>query len=55
MPDDHDLYSFEVFEVNPPPKKGVGDMEMLSCFQSGVDADLRFTKPGLVIHLNRRT
>ncbi|KAG9064625.1 hypothetical protein KI688_002883 [Linnemannia hyalina] len=22
MPDDHDLYSFEVFEVNPPPRKG---------------------------------
>jgi len=22
-PDDHDLYSFEVFEVNPPARKGV--------------------------------
>lgn len=25
MPDDHDLYSFEVFEVNPPPRKGVSE------------------------------
>ncbi|KAF9925151.1 hypothetical protein FBU30_005007 [Linnemannia zychae] len=22
VPDDHDLYSFEVYEVNPPPRKG---------------------------------
>lgn len=55
MPDDHDLYSFEVFEVNPPPRKVVSDKEIRSCLQRFVHADLRFTKNRFHYHFNRKT